>query len=73
MQPLTGPQREALTWADAAPLVRWSDGLWRGMGCSLSDDDHDNDDVRLLAKMGLLEMMPIGAVITEAGRRALAD
>lgn len=68
---LTQDQRELLSWANGVPLVRWTDGMWRGLGSQLGDDEFEQEDVRLLAKMGMLELMPVGAIITEAGRLAL--
>ncbi len=53
--------RGILGWARSGPLVRWFDGLWRGLGAQRGDDDFDHEDVQALIELGVLEKTPEGA------------
>ena len=41
--PPTAEEKAAIDWAKNGPLVRWADGLWRGLGANLGDDDFDHE------------------------------
>lgn len=63
---LTGVQREAFSWArQTKALVRWPDGLWRGLGAQRGDDEFEHDDVLALTAAGILKMTPLGAVYVD--------
>jgi hypothetical protein len=56
-------QTEALAWArSTGMLVRWADGVWRGKGAAIGDDDFDTADIMELVKYGLLSLTSAGAV-----------
>lgn len=61
---LTVVQKDAVSWAhQTGALVRWSDGLWRGLGAQRGDDEFEHDDVLALTAAGVLEMTPLGAIV----------
>jgi hypothetical protein len=62
---LNASQIATLFAAKQSPLVRCDDGYWRMVNINLPA--YNNDDVRILKTFCLVEMIPIGAIITEAG------
>jgi hypothetical protein len=52
-----------LGWAKSGGLVQWFDGLWRGRGAAVEDDDFEDRDVKALVAMGLLEITPAGVAL----------
>jgi hypothetical protein len=50
-------------WLRNGPLVQWPDGLWRGLGAALGDDDFETEDIKRLVHQGRAEITPVGVVL----------
>lgn len=56
---------DLLSWAMSGPLVRWPDGLWRGLGAQLGDDDFTHEEITALVNLGVLEFTSVGAILKQ--------
>lgn len=69
-RPILTKTQEAALWACyQCFLRRWreDDGNWRREDGMDEYPGHAHEDVRFLAKLGFVEMMPVGAFITDLG------